>query len=1296
MAALRILSSWRNFIALALVGLLATGLWAGRGVLLGAEEDKGVLVSFISRMLSSPDMQISIGAIDGALSSDSTIRDVTIADRDGVWFKLDHARLVWSRVALLRGRLEVDGLDAGKAEVLRKPVSSTAPAPADSEPFDPKSLIPDLPVLVDIRSFRLGELSLGPDVVGQAARIGLGGHAKLGDSSVGMDVDVAAQRLDAPGAIGAKLNYDPKTTNLALAISAKEPAGGVVASALKIDGRPPVELDVKGDGKLDDFSARLTFSAGEKVGAQADARLQKAGADRQFSLNGSGRISSLVPQRFAALFADPMTITSSGRIPAAGGWTFDDLKLATASASIRYAGALSTEQLKGRLQLAMPNIAPLGAIAERPLSGSADLAIDLDAKFKAGAYAANVDGHLDNAKTGTPALDRLIGRRLTLKGPLEYSDAGFGKSALDVAGQNVKAKLAAVKSGGGQALQVDASISNLSALDERLTGVANLAMTVTGNPKRPNANGTLTVEDATAAGRPIRRLQMTVTGKDILNLPDLALKLDGDVDNRPASGTLAVAKSDSGWKIAPSQIVIGRATINGSGSVAPSGLASGKLTIAAPALEDLSAFALRDLQGRLNADISFDATGGAQSADVTASGSGIRAGDITVGRVDLRGKVADLWRKLMIDATATIDNARAQGTDIPRLRVVARGDQASTAFDLTGEAKGFAIDGKATMTPGDRLRVDIASLNARRAGRRIALAAPATLTWQDGTLSFDRITVAADSGRLTASGRAGKALDVSVDVKSLPLGLLALVAPSLNLSGTLDGEARLQGSSAAPTGDWKVRIARLSDPSLRSAGLSALDINANGRLQGTSTTVSAQVAAGRAGNLQITGNVPIDGSRRLDLSARGTLDASAANTMLAANGQTVTGRAAVDVRLTGGFDAPQVSGTVTMNGGTFNDPLNGIRLDNLSARLTGSGRELNIEQVSATTRNGGRISGNGRVAIDPAAGFPGTLRITGRNAQISATQSVSSIADFDIALGGALGRKPNVSGKITFNSMDVTVPERLPISLRPLPNAKHIDPTPFVREILALERKAKARAKARSAFDATLDLSVSAPARIFVRGRGIDAEFGGDLRLSGTVQKPVAIGQFDMRRGSISIAGKRIDITRGKLTFTGGLSPEIDFVAETSASDATLQVNVAGAAAEPTFSFSSQPQLPSDEVLSRILFAKPSGGLSAFQAVMLAQTVAQFTGAGGGLGVFDKLRQSLGVDTLDVREDKNGVSAGASRYISDRISVGVRAGAKPEQSTVGVNVDITKRIRGVGEVGADGRTSVGVGVEWEY
>ena len=1290
----------RTLLAIAAVAVLTTGFWAGRGVLKGAEEDKGVLASFISRMLSSPDMKISIGSIDGALSSNSTIRDISISDRDGVWFKLDRVRLVWSRLALLRGRLEVDGLDAGKAEVLRKPVSS-ATAEAETAPFDPTSIVPDLPVEVDVRGFRVAEIVLGPDVVGQAARISLNGKASLGDPAVGIDINFAAQRLDRPGNIGVKLSFDPKTTDLSLAITAKEPAGGVVASALKLPDSPPVELDVKGDGKLDDFLARLSLAAGEQIGAQAEARLQKSGADRRFTLNGSGQLAALAPERFAALISNPVNVGAAGRISPAGVWTFDDLKIASAAASIGYAGVASAEEVKGRLQLVMPDIAPLSPIAGRPLAGSADLAVDLDANIKAGTYSARIDGRLDNPMTGVATIDRLIGGALTVKGPVEYSAAGFGATSVEVTAENIQAKLSSVKVDRGPALQapalqVDAAISKLAAVDERLTGVARLAMTVTGDRAHPNADGTLVIENATAAGRPIKHLQLDIKGKDLLDLPDLVVKLDGDVDDRPTQGTLTVAKTANGWKVAPSEIAIGRTSIKGSGSLAPSGLATGRLTVAAPALEDLSAFALRDLRGSLTAEIVLETAGGGQSAQVTASGSGIRAGDITVGRLDLNGKGVDILRKPMIDATATIENANAQGISIPRLRVTARGSPTSTAFDLSGEAKGFIIDGKATMTPGDRLRIDIASLTARRAGRRIALTSPATLIWHDGTLSFDRIALEADGGRLTATGRAGKTLDVTVDAKSLPLSLLNFVSPTLNLSGTLDGEARLRGSATAPSGDWKIRIARLSEPSLRASGVPAVDVTASGSLDGASTSVTAQIDAGRAGKLRISGRVPIDGSRRLDLSARGTLDASAVNPMLAVSGQTVTGKVNLDLKISGGFDAPQVSGSASLTGGSFNDPLNGIKLENLTARVTGAGRELTIQQLSARTKNGGSITGTGRVAINPAAGYPGVLRITGRRAQISATQDVSSVANFDIDISGAIGRKPKISGKVNFISMDVTVPERLPISLRPLQNARHIDPGPFAREILALERKAQARAKARSPFDATLDLAISAPNRLFVRGRGIDAEFGGDLRLSGTVQNPSAVGQFNLRRGSITIIGKRIEITRGRLTFTGGLTPQIDFVAETTSSDATLQIKVAGPAAQPSFSFSSQPQLPADEVLSRLLFSKPSGGLSAFQAIMLAQTVAQFTGGGNGIDVFDKLRKSLGVDTLDIREDKNGVSAGVSRYISDNISVGVRAGAKPGQTTVGVKIDLTRRIRAVGEVSADGKTSVGVGVEWEY
>ena len=81
-----------------------------------------VLGDLISRALSTPTTRVSIGAVEGALSSDATIRNIAITDRDGVWLRLDRARLIWRRAALFSRRLEVDRLEIGTLEFLRRPV----------------------------------------------------------------------------------------------------------------------------------------------------------------------------------------------------------------------------------------------------------------------------------------------------------------------------------------------------------------------------------------------------------------------------------------------------------------------------------------------------------------------------------------------------------------------------------------------------------------------------------------------------------------------------------------------------------------------------------------------------------------------------------------------------------------------------------------------------------------------------------------------------------------------------------------------------------------------------------------------------------------------------------------------------------------------------------------------------------------------------------------------------------------------------------------------------------------------
>src|SRR5215813_14741647 len=104
----------KTWALVALVALLA--LYANA---YAAEGDKGVLADLISRALSSPSMTVSIGAVDGVLSSDASIRDIVLSDREGPWLKVDKVRLVWNRLALFSRRLEVDQLTIGRMNFLR-------------------------------------------------------------------------------------------------------------------------------------------------------------------------------------------------------------------------------------------------------------------------------------------------------------------------------------------------------------------------------------------------------------------------------------------------------------------------------------------------------------------------------------------------------------------------------------------------------------------------------------------------------------------------------------------------------------------------------------------------------------------------------------------------------------------------------------------------------------------------------------------------------------------------------------------------------------------------------------------------------------------------------------------------------------------------------------------------------------------------------------------------------------------------------------------------------------------------
>ena len=221
------------------------------------------------------------------------------------------------------------------------------------------------------------------------------------------------------------------------------------------------------------------------------------------------------------------------------------------------------------------------------------------------------------------------------------------------------------------------------------------------------------------------------------------------------------------------------------------------------------------------------------------------------------------------------------------------------------------------------------------------------------------------------------------------------------------------------------------------------------------------------------------------------------------------------------------------------------------------------------------------------------------------------------------------------------------------------------------------------------------PQQIFVRGRGLDAEAGGELRVAGTTDAPQISGGFEMRRGTFDLGGTSLRFTSGKVSFNGtGLTqkidPTLDFVAESTSGNITAKLVVTGYADAPRIVLTSVPDLPQDEILARLLFGTNVKQLTALQVVQIGAALVSITGSGSGFNPLLAAQRSLGLDRLAVGSTSTGgTSVEAGRYVFSNIYVGAK------QSTSGstqakVQVDLTKQLKVQATLGTGGATAQGI------
>jgi len=1043
------------------------------------------------------------------------------------------------------------------------------------------------------------------------------------------------------------------------------------------------------------------------------ARLDSdAGGWPAIAVTGEGRIEGLTlgaDVDLAALTgADTVDWSFAGAVDALSGeLRFDELSVVAGRLNLDGSGRLADNNraLDATVRADLADLAPLAALAGLEAGGR----LTLEARLGGDPAAPDVElsGTASDLALVEPALAALLGNRVGIAGKIGLVGATIRFDDVTIDGANAR-----LTASGEVADEIAADwrleLPRLAALSDALGMPLDGALSVAGDLGGAVADPRLSLEATGAAlsldGVSLDRLRLRLTAAG-LAAPQGDLDIAVESHGIAASAAADYAVEDGTALRLDGLRVTGPATelVGDLRLALDSGLIDGRLS---GTIGDLAAWA--PLHGTATVAVAAAADGSQQTVDLRLDGAAVSLSEpaTTTARASLTARLADAFGTPTLTAELTLAETAAAGVWLREVRFAAAGDLAQLNMELraAGEIdRPFALDavGQLALTAeGESLRLD--RLEATLGAATASLVRPATVTRQGGVLTLDGLDATVGGGRLTAAARlSATAVTADATLADLPLGFVSAFLAGPPLDGTLSAELTLSGDPAAPDGRLEARLSGLAEPGVAAERA----VVADGRLQATLTGGRLEATAEIGGPSELAATAALsaplafgvapfelraDPAQAISGRLDGRLDLALVPRVLDLRGDVLAGRLDVEMALSGAVGEPRVAGEAHLSGGRYENAATGAVLRDVTLVAVGDNDRIVLRSVAANDGNGGTLTGSGVVTVAPGRGFPFAGELALRNMAVLRRDDATVQASGDLRLDDAADGV-RLSGDVTVDGAELRIPDRLPAELVALE----------VEEINRPAARPKRAPAAAPQWSVALDIVVDTPGKAFLRGRGLDSEWRGQLRLGGTIAAPTLAGRLAVVRGTLDFFGKTFVVDDGSIRFINGaeIDADLDFVAVAEAADLVARMRVLGTLSAPAFELTSDPALPPDEILARLLFGETVSTLTPFQAVQLAQAAASLAGTGGSAGILDNLRRRAGLDALGVTAGEDGAagsSVSVGKYVTKNVFVTVDQGLTPESRKVGVEVRVLPSVTVETDVGAAGDGKIGLNWRWNY
>ncbi len=418
----------------------------------------------------------------------------------------------------------------------------------------------------------------------------------------------------------------------------------------------------------------------------------------------------------------------------------------------------------------------------------------------------------------------------------------------------------------------------------------------------------------------------------------------------------------------------------------------------------------------------------------------------------------------------------------------------------------------------------------------------------------------------------------------------------------------------------------------------------------------------------------------------------------------VAGDLTADVVIAGTVDRPNVNGGLKLSKGRYEERNTGALITEMVGSLdfafSNDGSE-GVFQLTAADAAGNQdtIEFTGSVFLGRQAGGDFSVvdgKLILERATLIKSSELTAEVTSDLDLTGSVSDLL-LSGRIDIRKFDALIPS--------IKQKKKYVPVNIVRVDDSGELESgQEKMQKPKILSLALDLTVAAKDEILIAGRGLQSEWKGDVKITGTASNPTLRGSAESIRGSLDFAGRKFQITRGRIVFgaVAGRTAELDISAEydatTTQGEVKAIVDVSGSSKNPSVKIRSIPSLPQDRVMALILFGKAPSELSAFESLRIAQAITELSGTGilGGEGITGAIRR-IGLDALSFgRDETTGAGVvSVGKYVSEDIYVSATQGLGTK-GAVSVTYDINDKVSIESTIEQDGAQSVSANYKRDY